>query len=103
MSQMRKEVLACKLFQDIENVGPALGIGTGCGFGFGVGLTGGYGAGPAHKPQLGIGFGAGCGVGVGIGYGFGRGAVFDHASAFRNVLKYLKFGAILILVKIIES
>ncbi|KAF8093678.1 hypothetical protein N665_0381s0037 [Sinapis alba] len=80
--------LVWKLFQHIGNVGPSLGLGAGCGFGFGAGVTGGYGP-ELHKLQLGIGFGAGCGVGVGLGYGVGRGAVFDHAHAFNNVVDYL--------------
>ncbi|CAG7896736.1 protein TRIGALACTOSYLDIACYLGLYCEROL 5, chloroplastic [Brassica rapa] len=80
--------LVWKLFEDIGNVGPALGLGAGCGFGFGAGLTGGYGPG-LPKLQFGVGFGTGCGIGVGLGFGVGRGAVFDHARAFNNVVDYL--------------
>ncbi|KAF8084366.1 hypothetical protein N665_0720s0001 [Sinapis alba] len=72
--------LVWKLFEDIGNVGPALGLGAGCGFGLGAGLTGGYGPG-LPKLQFGVGFG--------LGFGVGRGVVFDHARAFNNVVEYL--------------
>ncbi|CAA7048290.1 unnamed protein product [Microthlaspi erraticum] len=83
-----KGLLPCKLFNDVGNVGPALGVGAGCGIGFGAGLVGGYGPG-VPKLQFGVGFGAGCGIGVGFGYGVGRGAVFDHVRAFDKVVDYL--------------